>query len=69
MPCADPEDRLLPQYVGLTEAEARQKAQSEGVPIRTSCRDGVSLPVTADFRPGRVNLVVDSGRVLRAVQE
>lgn len=63
------EERLLPQYVGLTEAEARQLGREEGVPVRTACRDGESLPVTADYRPRRVNLVVQSGRVLRAVEE
>ena len=63
------EDRLLPQYVGLTEAEATQLGREEAVPVRTACRDGESLPVTADYRPGRVNLVVESGRALRAVEE
>lgn len=45
-------------YIGLSVDEAQMKAEAEGVPFRIVVRDGVHLPVTLDYRPGRINAEV-----------
>lgn len=50
-------------YLGLTETDAGALAESNGVPFRVVERDGEMLPTTRDYRPGRVNAVVEAGLV------
>lgn len=50
-------------YVGLTEQEALDKARGENKQARVVMRDGESLPVTMDLRPGRLNLTITDGEV------
>lgn len=50
-------------YVGLTEAEARQKAEADGLVFRPYYP---GLPITAEWRSGRVSVFVVDGRVRRA---
>lgn len=50
-------------YVGLTEAQATEAARSNGVTFRVYQRDGQSLPLTRDLRPGRINALVIDGHV------
>ncbi len=51
-------------YLGLTVADAEAKAAADGVPFRVVMRDGESLPVTMDYRPGRINATVESDIVI-----
>ncbi len=50
-------------YIGLTEQEALDKAQQEGVAARVIERDGQPLPATMDYRIGRHNFSVKDGKV------
>ena len=56
----------MSDYVGLTEEAAIAKAEKEGRRCRTIKRDGQSFPMTRDYRPDRVNLTVESGKVVKA---
>jgi len=51
-------------YMGLTEAQAAARAESNDVPFRVVERDGESLPVTEDWRPGRINAAIEDGVVV-----
>jgi hypothetical protein len=46
-------------YVGMTVTEAESKAATEDVLFRVVMRDGVPLPATMDYRPGRINATVE----------
>ncbi len=50
--------------VGMTIAEAEAYAKTNNVPFRVVMKDGESLPVTMDLRPGRINAVVEAGLVV-----
>jgi len=56
-------------YIGLSVAEAEQLAAERGESLRTVQEDGKSFVVTADRRPGRVNLMVVAGRISQACRE
>jgi hypothetical protein len=51
-------------YVGLSEAAAAALAEENNVPFRVVERDGEALMVTEDWRPGRINAVVENGIVV-----
>lgn len=51
-------------YVGLSVREAETVAEANGVPFRVVERDGEQLMVTEDWRPGRINAVVEDGVVV-----
>src|SRR6056297_3744468 len=51
-------------YVGLSEAEAVVFAEENNVPFRVVERDGEMLMLTEDWRPGRINAVVEDGVVV-----
>ena len=53
------------EYIGLTEAEALDKAKQSNTPARVVERDSESLPVTMDFVFGRQNLYVKEGKVYK----
>lgn len=48
-------------YIGLSMDEATVEASKRGVPFRVVEIDGESQMVTEDFRPGRINAVVNNG--------
>lgn len=50
-------------YIGLTVVQAEELALDNGVPFRVVQEDGEFLAVTEDYRPGRINAVVDNGIV------
>lgn len=52
-------------YVGLSTADAEQKAQLEGVMFRVVEEDGKPLPTTRDFQEGRINATVEKGFVTK----
>jgi hypothetical protein len=56
-------------YVGLSVAEAERLAAERGEFLRTVYEDGNSFAVTADRRPGRVNLVLAAGKIVQACRE
>lgn len=58
--------RAAPGYVGLTEEQARLRADEEGVPLRVVHRDGEDFMVTADYVERRVNVAVRDGIVFDA---
>lgn len=63
-PCgATPTDCAPGGYLGLSENVALSTAQANGCPARTVERDGVGLPITFDFVPGRLNFIVNGGVV------
>jgi len=53
-------------YIGLTQAEADDRAQAAGLTTRVVAADGMDLAVTMDFRPDRLNLVLFDGIVVAA---
>ena len=53
--------------VGKSESEAAAAAEEEGCSVRVVERDGRALAVTEDFRPDRVNVVVEDGEVTEIV--
>lgn len=49
--------------IGMTETEAEAYAEANAVPFRIGSVDGESLPVTMDYRPGRITATIESGVV------
>lgn len=64
LPAREPES-----FVGLTRDEAAALAESEGRIWRVGREDGVYLPVTEDYRVGRVTFELESDRVTAATIE
>ncbi len=52
-------------FVGLTETAAVDAANRMELPHRIVERDGRRFPVTRDFRPNRLNFVIEKGMVVR----
>ena len=61
-----PDPVPLPDVVGLRTRQAIERLVEAGFGARVVERDGVSLPVTMDYRPDRVNLSVADDIVVRA---
>ena len=60
----DPEEpATINTYIGATVPEAEAYARANGVPFRVVEEDGVPLPVSKDFREGRINATVENGIV------
>ena len=51
-------------YVGMSEEEAQLKADENDVMLRVVERDGNPLPMTMDYRPGRINATVENGLIV-----
>lgn len=51
------------RYIGKTLAEAQQIASNNKENIRVVEENGVDLPVTLDYQPGRINLEIMNGRI------
>ena len=56
----------VPGYIGLTRADAQQRASAEHLTFRVMCIDGVGQSGTADRRSDRVNVGLDDDRVVTA---
>ncbi len=50
-------------FIGMTEIQARNFADKSNIRFRVVQREGMSLPVTADYQPGRVNATISNGVV------
>ena len=62
--CRPLEVRPLPQYVGLTESQVRERAGADGFrAVRVVCLDGRGLDRTSDDLDDRVSLNLDDGVV------
>lgn len=55
-------------YVGLPLQQAQAAADRQGLRHRVVVRDGVSLPVTMDYRPDRLNFTVVRGVVTQVTK-
>ncbi|MEM9134120.1 MAG: hypothetical protein AAF962_11000 [Actinomycetota bacterium] len=72
-PSEDPEDALGPPievavgFEGLTEAEGRELAESEGRPFRIARSDEEVFALTMDLVPNRVTVELDDGVITLAV--
>src|SRR5690606_11686599 len=65
--CIQPiDDGAQPDFVGLTEEEARDLATERNLQLREVGRDGECFPVTDDLRNDRVNLEFRGDRVIAA---
>lgn len=53
-------------WYGLTEASALAQARAGDIPLRIATRDGVGLPLTEDYVPGRVTIDLGARRVVFA---
>ncbi len=65
---AEPAASALPtpdSFVGLTLEAASERAEKADLPHRVVKKDGESLPVTRDYRPERLNFVVEKGLVTK----
>lgn len=59
-------DDVTAALVGLSEAEATQRAQASGLQVRITGRGTECFALTADYREDRVNLALDVGGVVVA---
>lgn len=50
----------------MTETDAQARAEQAGLTTRVVQRDGEQFPVTMDYSPQRLNLVIESGTVTAA---
>ncbi len=57
---------LAPRLVGLSEDEAKALVAAERCLIRVAGRDGDGFPLTMDYRPNRITVVVVDGRIVQA---
>lgn len=57
------------QYLNMLEADALEMAAADNRPVRVIKRDGNSMIVTMDLRPGRLNLTIDGGVVTGVKEE
>ncbi len=59
-------ERVAAEVVGMTETDAQARAEQAGLTTRVVQRDGEQFPVTMDYSPQRLNLVIESGTVTAA---
>lgn len=65
--CIQPvEEGTQPEFVGLTEDDARALADERNLEVREVGRDGECFPVTDDLRNDRINLEFQGDRVVGA---
>lgn len=56
----DEEDMIEDMFEGLSLSQAYDLAGAKGWSLRVVEEDGRSLPITADFRAGRINVEVEN---------
>jgi hypothetical protein len=56
-------EHLAEALIGLTESDARTRAESAGVAVRIARRDGQRFPLRLNFDPRRVNLAIEGETV------
>ena len=59
-------EEVATRIVGLPEGEAEQLAGEHACGWRVGGRDGEFFPVTMDYRPDRITVIVDAGIVSSA---
>lgn len=50
-------------FLGLTFEQAQRIAQTKDRMLRITEQDGISLPITEDYRPGRLNVEISQGMI------
>lgn len=63
------ESKIVEQFVGLNETEARTLAKTQGRLFTVGGRDGESIPVIANFVDGRITVELANGIVVQASVE
>ena len=61
--CPEGSDFDANTLLGKEEKPAQSLAKKNGCDMRVTERDGEMFPMTMDFRPNRVNVVVADGKV------
>lgn len=59
-------NKTAPEYIGLSEKEATDKAKSANKPNRVVRRDGETYVLSADYDTGRINFEIENGNVTKA---
>src|SRR5262249_11428791 len=59
-------DEFCRKLIGMDYADATRKITEAGYSHRLVYMDGTAFPVTQDWRPNRINLSVENGKVIRA---
>ncbi len=59
-------NKIVPDYIGISESQAENKAIKDKRSYRTVVRDGESFMVTEDYAPGRLNFEVQKGVITKA---
>jgi len=52
-------------YLGLNKTEATAKATANNLVWRVIKEDGRSFPATMDYRPERLNFIVENGVIVK----
>jgi hypothetical protein len=60
-------DPAAQAYVGLSKADAIDKAEADGHPWRITREDDQHFPATLDYNPDRVSFEIDKGKVTQAI--
>ena len=55
------------EIIGKIEKEAEKYLNKQGKKIRVTKRDGKPYLGTMDYRPERINVVVESGKIIQIV--
>jgi|AntRauTorcE11897_2_1112592.scaffolds.fasta_scaffold88479_1 hypothetical protein len=58
------ETNLHDEIIGMTTAEAEAYAEAKAVDFRVGTIDGEPMPVTLDYRPGRITAEIANGIVV-----
>ena len=57
----DQEDMIQKAYIWLPLPQAQTQATTSGLLLRVVQEDGIELPRTEDYRPGRINVEINKG--------
>ncbi|MFO7961155.1 MAG: hypothetical protein R6U94_09435 [Nitriliruptoraceae bacterium] len=68
-PTVERAEQVRLSYLGLTLAEAEDKATQEGRAVRVTTRDGVQLGSNDDLQPGRLSLTVCNNIVVDTLMD
>lgn len=60
-------EEIAKETIGLKESEAFAYLAKNDLSWRIYERDGISFPLTAEFRPDRVNYAAENGIVIDAM--
>jgi hypothetical protein len=67
-PAAPDDPTETSSYIGMTVQDASARADKADIRWRVVEEDGQSRPVTMDYRPDRLNFVVEKGKIIRVTK-